>query len=275
MKTLCIPFLLLSMASATASAIGGGDNGRIRIVAYDPNQVVKIYTAIGNPTLIQFEDDETVVDTDKGMIGMGDKKAWSVAPKGSNIMLKPIAKGPDTQLLVVTTKRTYAFDISMSKASKLQRPTLILRFSYPDSITKEALAANRKRAAVYDRLNQIAGKDGTNAVRNANYWKQGDEALAPSRVDDDGRFTFFRFDSTRELPVVYKILPDGTEALTNYHMDSDTGTVVIHEVAEKFILRYGTAVMAIRNDGFNPNGALNLTGTTVSKAVRLQKDDQQ
>jgi type IV secretion system protein VirB9 len=272
MKTRFPPLLLLGVACAVANAANGSE--RIRTVAYNANQVVKIFTTVGNPTLIQFEDDETVMDPGKGMIGMGDAKAWSVGPKGSNIMLKPIAERPDTTLLIVTTKRTYAFEISsVSKKSNIE-PTLIVRFDYPDSRAKAALVAKQKRAAIDDRIEQITGKYGISAGRNANYMKQGDEVLAPSAVEDDGRFTFMRFDSTRELPVVYKILPDGTEALTNFHMDSDSGTVVIHEVAAKFILRYGTAVMAIRNDGFNPDGKLNLTGTTLPNTVRLQRGER-
>ena len=265
--------LLLIWAVHAAQAVNVRDD-RIRIVPYDANQVVEIFTSVGNPTLIQFEDDETVVDSGKGMIGMGDAKAWSVGPKGSNIMLKPTAENPDTKLLVVTTKRTYAFEIkSVSKKSAIP-PTLIIRFDYPDSKARAAEALDRKRAAIDERLGRSAGTDGGGARHNVNYMKQGDQNLAPSAVEDDGRFTFMRFDSTRELPVIYKILPDGSEALTNFHMDSDSGTMVIHETAAKFILRFGAAVMAIRNDGFNPDGSLNPTGTTVPRAVRLQRGDQ-
>src|SRR3954468_8622058 len=110
MRTRCAPLFLLGLAFAAAQASAAAVDERIHIVPYNANQVVKIYTAVGNPTLIQFEDDETVLDSSKGMIGMGDSKAWSVGPKGSNIMLKPAAERPDTKLLVVTTKRTYAFE---------------------------------------------------------------------------------------------------------------------------------------------------------------------
>ena len=271
MKTTMIAGLLLGLGCTVASAAPGGD-ARIRVEQYDPNRVVKIYTAVGNPTLIQFEDDEQIVGTPKGMIGMGDAKAWSVGPKGSNIMLKPKAVRPDTKLLVVTTKRTYAFEISsVTKKSKVE-PTLIVRFDYPDTRAKAALAEARKQGIVGARLAQIAGKEGTTATRNRSFMKRGDNQLAPSEVEDDGRFTYMRFDSTSELPVVYKLLPDGAEALTNFHFDPDTGTMVIQETAAHFILRYGKAVLAIRNDGFNPDGKLNLSGTTVPRTVRLQKD---
>lgn len=266
-------FGILSMAAPGTAATKARDP-RIHVEQYDPDQVYRIYTAPNNPTLIQFEHGEYLVKTDEGMLGMGDSKAWSVGPKGSNIMLKPKAKEPDTKLLVVTNKRTYAFEIVSISAKSRIEPTLILRFEYPDTKAAMAKAEASKQSAIAERLQQGGSKDGTTASRNRNYMKRGDEALAPSLAEDDGNFTYMRFDSTRELPVVYKLLPDGQEALTNGHMDSDTGTWVIHETAAQFILRYGKAVMAIRNDGWNPNGRLNTAGTTLPRTLRMEKDAQ-
>lgn len=261
--------------TAAGSASAGARDARIRVEQYDPDRVVRIYTAVGNPTLIQFEDDERVENEPKSMIGLGDAKAWSVGPRGSNIMLKPKVKQPDTKLLVVTNKRTYAFEIKTAAKAGVQ-PTLIVRFNYPDTKARVARAEASKQEAIAQRLQQISGKGGNSAGagRNRNYMKRGDEALAPSQVEDDGRFTFMRFDSTRELPVVYKLLPDGREALINFHMDSDTGTVVIHETAANFILRYGKSVMAIRNDGWNPNAPLDLAGSTLPRTLRMEKEAQ-
>jgi type IV secretion system protein VirB9 len=265
---------MLNVACLLTCVTAAAADPRIHVEQYDPNRVVEIYTETGNPTLIQFEDDERIVDTPSGMIGFGDAKAWSVGPKGSNIMLKPKVTQPDTKALVVTNKRTYAFEIkSVPKKSGIQ-PTLIVRFTYPDTRAKLAKAEADRQDVIAKRLQQTAGKDGTTKVRNRQFMKRGDESLSPSLVEDDGRFTYFRFDSTRELPVVYKLLPDGREALTNFHMDPDTGTMVVHETASNFILRYGKAVMAIRNDGWNPDGALNLTGTTLPRTVRMDKEAQ-
>lgn len=262
-----------SLVFGAADAAAARDP-RIRVETYDPDQVVKIYTEVGNPTLIQFEEDERVENEPKSMVGMGDAKAWSVGPRGSNIMLKPKVKQPDTKLLVVTNKRTYAFEIKTVKSGV--QPTLIVRFNYPDTKARLARAEAGKQDAVTQRLQQISGKDGAGESRgrNRNYMKRGDEVLAPSQVEDDGRFTYMRFDSTRELPVVYKLLPDGREALTNFHMEPDTGTMVIHETAANFILRYGKSVMAIRNDGWNPNGQLDLAGSTLPRTLRMEKEVQ-
>lgn len=269
-----IAALAFALATGQALAASQGDP-RIRVERYDFFRVVPIYTRVGEPTLIQFEDDERIVDTPEGMLGMGDAKAWSIGPKGSNIMLKPKSEKPDTKLIVVTTKRTYAFEIISVPAKSGVAVTNILRFDYPDTAHKVAEEAAQRAKLVNERLQKIEAAvitAGPLQERNSSYMKQGDESLAPSSVEDDGRFTYMRFDSARPLPTVFKILPDGEEAMTNFHMDPQTATVIIHDVAASFVLRYGNAVMAIRNDGFKPDGKINVLGTTVPNAVRLQKD---
>jgi len=207
-KSLMACLLVAVVGTASAAA---GDDPRIRTVSYEPNQVVRIYTAIGNPTLIQFEEGETVEESDsnKAMIGIGDKEAWKIGPRGSNVMLKPAAAKPDTKLLIVTNKRSYAFEIlSVPKNSSIS-PTLIVRFDYPDTRAKAALAASQKSAAAADRVAKVAGRGNVALKNNANYMMQGDTVLAPASISDDGSFTFMRFSSTRALPAAYKVLPDG------------------------------------------------------------------
>lgn len=274
MNRLLISALAFALAAGPAAAASQGDP-RIRVEPYDFNRVVPIYTRVGEPTLIQFEDDERIVDTPEGMLGMGDAKAWSIGPKGSNIMLKPKSEKPDTKLLVVTTKRTYAFEIISVPEKSGAAVTNILRFAYPDTARKAAEEAAQRAKLVNERLQKIEAAviaAGPLQARNRNYMKQGDESLAPSSIEDDGRFTYMRFDSARPLPTIFKVLPDGEEAMTNFHMDPQTATVIVHDVAASFVLRYGGAVMAIRNDGFNPDGKINVLGTTVPNAVRMQKD---
>ncbi|GJJ05678.1 P-type conjugative transfer protein VirB9 [Duganella rhizosphaerae] len=266
--------LAFALVAGQAVAASQGDP-RIRVERYDFFRVVPIYTRVGEPTLIQFEDDERIVDTPEGMMGMGDAKAWSIGPKGSNIMLKPKSENPDTKLLVVTTKRTYAFEIISVPAKSGAAVTNILRFDYPDTAQKVAEEAAQRAKLVNERLQKIEAAviaAGPLQARNRKYMKQGDESLAPSSVEDDGRFTYMRFDSARPLPTVFKVLPDGQEAMTNFHMDPQTATLIVHDVAASFVLRYGAAVMAIRNDGFNPDGKINVLGTSVPNAVRMQKD---
>lgn len=274
MKPIAMTALCLGLVSTFATAATSSDP-RIHIERYEFGRFVKINTKVGEPTLIQFEADERIVDDPQAAVGMGDSKAWSLGPKGSNIMLKPKVARPDTKLLVVTNKRTYAFELVSIPAKSSIPPTNIVRFEYPDTERKLAEANAEKAKVVNERLKRIDSAiqaAGPGTPRNRNYMKQGDNELAPSMVEDDGRFTYMRFDSSRPLPVVYKKLPDGSEAITNFHVDPQTGTVIVHEVVADFVLRYGKSVLAIRNDGFTPDGKLNVLGTSEPNAVRLQKD---
>ena len=104
---------------------------------------------------------------------------------------------------------------------------------------------------------------------NSNYWGKGVKGLAPTAVYDNGRFTYFSFDNGKDLPAIYKELPDGSEALLNTHMESDT--VVVHEVAKQFILRLGDSVLGLENRGYDEQGRFNRTGTDDGNSVRIIK----
>jgi type IV secretion system protein VirB9 len=239
---------------------------RIRSVAYSPGEVVRINTALGIPTLIQFAQDETVLDGKIGMIGIGDAKAWSIGPRGSNIMIKPQAEKPDTAMLVVTNKRTYAFELRSVDRKSGMTPTMVVRFTYP---AKE-IAPSAKTQPKNEQP-QVAPPP---RQRNRMYSKQGDSQISPSAVEDDGRFTFMTFKNAESLPVIFKVMADGTEAITNTHIDTENGTVVIHETAAKFILRYGKTVMAIRNDNFKPGETFNRERTTIPGVSRIGRDQK-
>ena len=104
---------------------------RIQYFTYNSDNVYPIYSKLGYSTLIQLEDDEHLQD-DEGILGMGFAKGWSLGVKGNNIVFKPIADLPDTNLLVVTNKRTYAFDLKVRDSNI----TYVAKFKYPDTEQK-------------------------------------------------------------------------------------------------------------------------------------------
>ncbi|WP_341353087.1 TrbG/VirB9 family P-type conjugative transfer protein [Xylella fastidiosa] len=75
-------------------------------------------------------------------MGIGDAKAWDLGVRGNNIVLKPTQKMPQTNVIVVTNKRTYSFELLAT--AKDSMPTYILRFRYPDTEASKA-AAEAKR----------------------------------------------------------------------------------------------------------------------------------
>ena len=264
---------LSASASAAVVPTASVKDSRIQTVMYSPNDVVHVRARIGNAVLVQLEDDERLNGDETAALGMGDASAWKLSVKGNNIIFKPAAASPDTNMIITTNKkRTYVFDLSTSasKGKKAQATTYVLRFIYPDTAAYKARAEAEKQARALEQL-RLAGQ-GPNAKHNYDYWGTGDKALAPTAAYDNGRFTYFSFDNGRELPLIYKVMDDGTEALLNSHVDGDT--VVVHETAKRYVLRLGKSVLGLENRGYNENGSFNRTGSGNRDFVRLSKEKE-
>ncbi|CAE6847046.1 Type IV secretion system protein virB9 [Paraburkholderia nemoris] len=251
-----------SWALVTAGPCGGDDH--VRCAVYDANEVYRIPFRAGNAALVQLEEGE-VIDGPASGLGVGDAKAWTVGAKSNWIMFKPHATNAQTNLVIVTDRRRYVFDLV--NAGRNDTPVWSMSFDYPDTRARLAAEAAKKSA----RAAAVAKSSASESLhRNADYDMHGDTVLAPTAMWDDGRFTYFQYATSRDLPVIFRVLPDGAEALVNSHMEGDT--VVVHDTSASFVLRLGQSVLGIRNNAYSPDGEFNHTGTTVPGTVRLSKE---
>jgi type IV secretion system protein VirB9 len=238
----------------------------VRIVTetYDSSRVYNVYAQIGRATLIQLEAGESLTQSGATALGIGDAAAWELGVRGNNIVLKPKTKLPQTNLIIVTNKRTYSFELRMD--AQVVTPTYILRFKYPDT---EAA----KLAAQVSRDTVVATARAENVDINTNYvWRGDAEALKPTAAWDDGRFTRLVYDHAGALPVFYKVMPDGSEALINWNIDTEEReTVVLHEVIGTVRARMGPSVIEIVNRSYKLP-AFNRTGTGRPGTVRVDKE---
>ena len=85
---------------------------RVRVASYNPLNVIKVMTFYGVSTHIQFGLGEKIK-----YVAVGDDKAWRIVPKENNLFLKPIAEKADTNVTVITDKRTYQFALVVQKRS--------------------------------------------------------------------------------------------------------------------------------------------------------------
>lgn len=250
--------LLFSAFSHGAALPKGTEfDSRIQYIMYNPDDVVVIRTRAGNSTLIQLEADEYLVNLPSGGLSIGDKGAWTIGVRGNNIFLKPAGKFPQTNINLVTNKRTYAF--SLVETEHITQTAWQVRFKYP---AEPVALAEMKKVHV----DKGPCSDGP---RNLNWFKYGDQALAPTDVWDDGRFTCFRFPTSKSLPAIYRYSPDSElkEALVNFNIKEDV--VVVHEVAKEFRLRIGNKVLGIKTDSLRDapyNTKKTSTGETRVKA---------
>ena len=130
---LCIP--ALSQAEITPK--GSGFDTRVRLIDYNPKDVVRIATYYGVSTHVQFGEDETIKD-----VAIGDDQAWNIVPRTNHMFIKPKAKNADTNVTVITNKRVYHFALVVAQHSAKDTnawhdPNLVygLTFRYPEEVT--------------------------------------------------------------------------------------------------------------------------------------------
>jgi type IV secretion system protein VirB9 len=255
---------MLSMqAQAAQDPMPSKGDPRIRFVDYDPNNVVTIYGKVGTSTMILFEPDEQLVD----MVG-GDTDAWQAASTGkrNGVFFKPAVTAPATNIQVITSKRAYNFDMRL--AAKKETGYLTVRFRYP-------AAEHAADAKVTEQKRIEALLDRASPVRNRNYTVQGAGELSPVEAWDDGTVTYLRFPTRAQIPAIYLALGDGAELerVENVTVASD-GTVEVHDVRRKLVLRSGTRVACVFNEGFDAGAPRPATNTSSPSVERVVKGDR-
>ncbi|MDQ8727529.1 P-type conjugative transfer protein VirB9 [Bradyrhizobium sp. LHD-71] len=275
MKRVALLFLMLAVGFAgpvlaLQQPSPGQRDTRVRNVAYDPTNVVKVNGVIRASTQVVFADDEEVAH-----VAIGDSVAWEIAPAGSILFLKPREKHPPTNLQVITTrvdgrKRSYQFELSITESS-LADSYFVVRFAYPgdDMERRRAEAAARGAEREGALIDQTFDLHHAYGARNWRFSAQGTIDLEPESVFDDGKETTFRFAGNRELPAIYLINSDGSESLVPKDVRGEL--VVVHATAKGFRLRKGSDVLCITNEAFDAVGVNPGTNTTSPSIARLPK----
>ena len=203
-------------------------DNRVRTLTYNENEVYKIVASAGYQMDIELADNEEV-----RTVAAGDTVGWQIVNAGQHLFIKPMAPNARTNLSVVTSRRTYLFDLEAESTRGRAGMTYMVRFKYPST---SGLVMSRPISP---------GKDP--AAFNFDYKVKGAKSLRPRRVFDDGLFTFFQFDdpSRKDLPAIFWVTPDGKESLVNYRMEG--AYVVVERVSDKFILRSGDDLATVTN----------------------------
>ncbi len=252
--------LVAALALASPVAAQAPLDPRIRELTYDPSAVYRIAGAFRTATQIVFSPEETIRHA-----AIGDSVAWEVAAEGSVLFLKPRERHQATNLLVVTERegavRHYAFELLAREAGDRTAIAYQVRFRYPaDEQAQAARALALQAEAVEQRLIGLELERGVvEGTRNLAWSAQGDAALQPSEVSDNGRFTVLRFPGVQALPAVFEVGEDGSERLIPYDVRGEF--VVIHGVTRGLRLRRGQSVLCLFNDAYDRRGVGVGTGT--------------
>jgi type IV secretion system protein VirB9 len=262
--------LVVSLTARAYDLPGWSNDSRVRQIVYASDAVVRIEAQRGFATHIALDPHEQIQ-----VVAPGDRDGWQVvANKGDHdVYLKPQLAAHDSNLEIRTDRRSYSFDlVVLPLKAKFGNGDEMYRvsFVYPDEV-KAQTHAETDATLVAQRLAQSP------VVRNTRYSMQvmpHADDIAPTAAWDDGRFTYIRIPNNRRIPAIFRVADDGTESVVDRHMESDT--IVVHEVAKRFVLRLGDEVVGIWNDAYDMDGVPPRDGTTVSgvKRVLRSRDDE-
>lgn len=229
--------LLAGPAAAIAPTPSLADP-RITVVTYDPEAVVELRGVPGYQMLVEFDPTERIEN-----VAIGDALGWQVTPnrKANLLFLKPMQRMGATNMTVVTNLRRYLFRLTVvaTVGNRASQVPYAVRFLYPEVTAPEVT---------------VPGPPPAPPPQDANhaYSYQGAQTLLPSRVFDDGKFTYFQFPENTDYPAIYAVDADGGEAVVNSSMRD--GYIVVDRVARGFTLRRGKEMIRLFNDGFHETG---------------------
>lgn len=235
MNRALIPALALAVLATPAVA-----DSRLQEVMYDEFSVVTLPGRVNVQASIVFGEDEVIEN-----VAIGNSQTWQVTPnKRANILfVKPLEPRAATNLTVVTSKRTYLFDLVASPTAK---PVYVLRFDYPVDLEEEARKAEMAQAAA-----NAQPEDPFSSVDPADLnfaWSgEGEASLLPDRAFDDGEATFLTWPAGRDVPAILVTNAKGDEGPVNYSVRGDT--IVIDGVPRSIILRAGDDSAMLVNTG--------------------------
>ena len=212
----CLSLLTAAVGAQVRPQPGPGDR-RLQTVFYDPGQVVELRTAPGYQLTVELSPDEQVQN-----VAVGDTGAWQVTANkaGDHLFLRTTQPGAVTNMTVITSARVYNFDL-IALGSPAADMAYTIRFTYPAATEADASSPSANAAP---------------AVRPASGYRiEGDRALRPTIVSDDGVHTFITWPADSALPATFQIGDDGQERLVNGSMRGNR--FVIDGIAKKLVFR--------------------------------------
>jgi len=236
-----VAFLSVAVLPYAANA----SDPRIREIAYDPKSVTTLHGCIGFQTTLAFAPGEQVEN-----VALGDAQRWQVTPnKRSDLLfLKPTVRNGRTNMMVVTDRRRYAFDLVARDdgSCRAGRITYELQLTYPAAPAPVNIGTAAPTPALAPPSPEADLP--SPAARNTAYTFTGTVANVPARAFDDGHSTYLHWADGVEAPAIYALGAGKTETLVNFAIKGDY--VVVDGVEPAFVLRRGAAVAVLYNDAY-------------------------
>ena len=215
-------------------------DSRVKTLVYNENDVYSLLTHYGYQSNIEFHPKERIQT-----VVLGDRVNWQIIPSGRRIFIRPLEENLHTNMTVVTSERSYQFDLRSNDGGTLkpdEELVYVVRFYYPEDDA-------RNLPAVY--AGELSPQHGQPMMAmpsiNYRYSFSGPDALAPQKIFDDGQSTTLLL--TRQPGAITLTTPDGREVPVNASTQPD-GTTLVNVVAPRMTLHYGSQSVQIFNEAY-------------------------
>lgn len=252
-RCMCLLIALLTLGALTPSAAMAQSittDSRIKTLVFSPNDVFAITTHYGYQSNIEFGEKESIET-----ISVGDRVAWQISPAGRRLFIRAMEENAHTNMTVVTNLRAYQFDLRSSSADAVfgsAELTYVVRFFYPDEAASPRFAAaTMVPPPPVTRSNAPEPLGAPPSPYNYRYTFSGPTAIAPVKIYDDGKMTFFKFPNAA-TPQIAVITAKG-ETLDVPIVRLSDGLVSVNAVAPRFSIRQGADQVVVYNEA---NGVL-------------------
>ncbi|MFS1538432.1 MAG: TrbG/VirB9 family P-type conjugative transfer protein [Candidatus Phlomobacter fragariae] len=263
---------------------------RIQSVSYNAMNPTVIKSKMGFITTIVFDEGEPVISAKTGfpdgwqseiednIIYLYPRPVMQKQNNGGNevnVVIAPILKEWDTNIFVRTTKRIYSFDVQLTQ----DNPAFVVQYRYPQEQAKKQEEENKNRQQEIEiaRKKQMIAKsfEQADSPKNWDYFmrvndKFDSRRIAPDFAYDNGLFTYLGFNNNKVFSVPFAV-KDGEEQSLAFNVETKGNykVMVIHNVNDKFVLRYGKSVVGIINQSFGKKNR-GQKHTSSSKVKRLE-----
>ncbi len=209
------------------------NSAQVAVFPYRQNKIYEVGIKPGMFTTFMLPKDEPIRQF---ALSNPDAADVTVNADANAAMLKLIDK-LTLSATIVTDKRAYYLTITPASESWHQG----VSWSYDDSgASSFGYRAPSGKVANQQQEPPHVDEDALAGHPNFNYVIEGDTAIMPTAVWDNGRFTWLQFpDSIQSLPAIFFLGPDGPEVV-NYVVQPGGKQVKVNRLMSRMLLRLGS-----------------------------------
>lgn len=220
--------------AARAPSRADGFVGGVQVFAWSPGRVFEIWTAPLRVTTLTLGEGETLVSK-----AAGDTVRWQIGEVASgagsarrtHVLIKPLERGLETNLVLTTDRRVYLLDLKSGAADAFNAAV-----AWDDAGQAGKVAEPETPA----RVDPVATPQGPLDARYRIEPLGRRARWTPTSVFNDGRRTFIAFSTdlqVDEAPVLFVVAPDGEAQMVNYRQQG--GLFVVDRLFDRAELRLG------------------------------------